>query len=95
MEKEKLVEMTKNEMRIWRTKLDELKVQARLGQSELQETLKPEISKIEQELGKVEERVKQLQGASGEALDDIKRGADVTLKAIQQTFEKASSHFRK
>lgn len=95
MEKEKLIEMMKNEMQIWRTRLDEIKVQAKLGQSELQEILQPEVNKIEQELGKVEERVNQLQSASEGALDDIKHGADLALKAMQQSFEKASSHFKK
>jgi len=95
MEKEEFIEITKNEMQIWHTRLDELKLQAKLGQSELHEILQPEINKIEQELGKVEERVKQLQGASEGALDDIKHGADIALKAIQQSFEKASSHFKK
>jgi chromosome segregation ATPase len=95
MEKEKLIETMKNEMQIWRTKIDELKVQAKLGQSELQEILQPEVNNIEQELGKVEERVNQLQNASEGALDDIKHGADLALKAMQQSFEKASSHFKK
>jgi hypothetical protein len=83
MEKEKLVEMMKNEMQIWQTRLDELKIQAKLGQSELNEILQPEVNKIEQELGKIEERVNQLQSASESALDDIKHGADLALKAIQ------------
>jgi hypothetical protein len=95
MDKEKLIEMTKNEMQTWHAKLDELKVQAKLGKSELHEILQPEINKIEQELGKVEERVKQLQGASEGALDDIKHGAEIALKAIRQSYEKASSHFKK
>lgn len=95
MEKEKFIEMTKNELQNWRTKLDELKVQAKLGKSELHEILQPEITKIEQELMKAEERVKQLQRASEGALDDVKHGADMALKAVRQSFEKASSHFKK
>jgi len=95
MEKEKLTEMIKNEMQIWHTRVDELKVQAKLGQSELNEILQPEINKIEQEMGKLEQRVKQLQSTSEGALDDIKHGADIALKEIQQSFEKASSHFKK
>ena len=95
MDKEKLIEMTKNEMQTWHAKLDELKVQAKLGKSELHEILQPEINKIEQELGKVEERMKQLQGASEGALDDIKHGAEIASKAIRQSYEKASSHFKK
>jgi hypothetical protein len=95
MGKEKLIELTKREMQIWQTRLDELKVQARLGKSELHEILQPEIKKIEQELHKVEERVGQLQRASEGALEDIKHGADVALEAIQKSFKKASSHFKK
>lgn len=95
MEKDRLIEMTKNEMKIWRTKLDELKVQARLGRSELHEVLQPEIDRIEQELGKVEERVKELQSASEGALDDIKKGAEKAMQAIRHSFDNASSHFKK
>ena len=95
MEKEKLIDLTKKEMQLWHTKLDELKVQAELGKSELQEILQPEINKIEQELHKVEERLKQLQSASEGALDDIKHGTDRALKIVQKSFEKASSHFKK
>lgn len=95
MEKEKLVEMMKNEMQNWRTRLDELRVQARLGQAEMRQVVQPEIEKIEQELRKVEEQAKQLQSASDNALDDIKRGVDTALKAIQESFGKASSQFKK
>jgi hypothetical protein len=94
MEKDKLIETMKNEMNTWRTRLDELKVQAKLAQSELHEKAKPEIKKIEQELGKAEERMKQLKSDSGEAFDDIKHGAEIAFKAMKESFEKASSHFK-
>lgn len=95
MDKEKMIELMENEMKTWQTRLDEMKVQAKLGQSELQEILQPEINEIEQQLGKIEKQANQLKSASEDALGDIKHGADIALKAIQQSFEKASSHFKK
>ena len=95
MEKEKLIELAKNEMQIWHTKLDELKVQVKLGKSELHEILQPKINRIEQELHKVEEQVRQLQSASEGALDDLKHGTDRALKTVRKSFEEAASHLKK
>ena len=95
MEKEKLLEMLKDEMGQWRTRLDELKVQASLGQSELKDILRPEIERIEEELVKVEGKMKELQSASEGALDEFRHGAERALKVMKESFEKASSHFQK
>ncbi len=95
MDKEKLIETMKNEMKNWHGKLDELKVQAKLGKKELRDAIQPSINNIELELDKLGKRMKVFQEASGDAIGDIKTGASTAFDAIKQSFKEASSHFKK
>ena len=95
MDKEKLIETMKSEMQNWQGKLDELKVQASIGKTELRDAIQPAIENIELELGRLGRRMKEFQEASGDALEHIKAGANTALEAIKKSFKEASSHFKK
>lgn len=95
IDKEKMIKSVKEEMQIWQGKLDELKVQAKLGQAELRNAVQPEIDRIESEMGKLGKRLKEMQEASGKAFEEIRSGMGTALDAIKSSVEKASSHFRK
>jgi len=95
MNKDKIIETMKNEMQNWHSKLDELKVQANLGKAELRDAVQPAIDNIELELDKLGKWMKEFQEASGDAIGDIKTGANTALDAIKQSFKEASSHFKK
>ena len=95
MDKEKLIETMKSEMQNWQSKLDELKIQANLGKTELRDAIQPAIENIERELGKLGKRMKEFQEASEDALEHIKAGVNTALDAIKKSFQEAYSHFKK
>ena len=95
MDKEKIFETMSNEMQNWQGKLDELKVQANLGKAELRDAVQPTIDNIEIELDHLGKRMKEFQETSGDALEDIKNGANTALDAIIKSFKEASAHFKK
>jgi len=95
MDKEKLIETMKSEMQNWQSKLDELKVQANLGKKELGDAVQPAVDNIELELDKLGKRMTEFQEASGDALEDIKTGANIAFDTIKESFKEASSHFKK
>ncbi len=95
MDKEKIIETMKSEMQNWHSKLDELKVQANLGKTELRNAVQPAIDNIEIELGKLGKRMKEFQETSGDALEDIKTGVNTALDTIKKSFKEASAHFKK
>ena len=95
MDKDKLIETMNNEMQNWQSKLDELKVQANLGKAEIRDAVQPTIDNIEKELDNLGKRMKEFQETSGDALEDIKAGANIALDAIIESFKEASAHFKK
>jgi len=95
MDKEKLIETMNSEMQNWQGKLDELKVQANLGKAELRDAVQPTIDNIEIELDNLGKRMKELQETSGDALEDLKTGANTALDAIIKSFKEAYAHFKK
>jgi len=81
-----------------KAKLGELKgraqVQAKLAEAEAGEALQPVIDDVESELNNTAQKLEELKGVSEEALDELKHGAQLAVKALQSSFDKAADKFK-
>lgn len=73
--------------------VDEIKLQIHLGAKEAQDKIQPHLDELEQELRQANENWKQFESNSEGALEDIQAGLRLSLKSMQQAFEKAKKHF--
>jgi ribosome-associated translation inhibitor RaiA len=94
LNKEELIQKFQHEIDILHTKLDELKVQAQLGQNELKQAINPEINKIESQISAAKKRFKQLTNVSDDALGDIKQGLTMALESIAESIKSAAGRFK-
>ena len=94
-QRQTLTEQLKGEMAKWQTKMDEAKVQLHLGAKEAQDKIQPHIDKLEKELSQAEKQWEELETVAEGAWQEIHRGLRLSLKSMQQAFEKAEQHFQK
>ncbi len=73
--------------------VDEVKLQIHLGAKEAQDKIQPHLDELEQELRQANEKWNQFESNSEGALEDIQAGLRLSLKSMQQAFEKAKKHF--
>jgi hypothetical protein len=95
LEKKTVTEQLKQEMAKWQTKIDEAKVQMHLAKKEAHAKVQPHLDQLDSELKQAREKLKQLQGTSEDAWQEIHQGLKVSFKAMQQSFENAKKHFQK
>jgi len=73
--------------------VDEVKLQMHLGAKEVQDKIQPHLDELEQELRQAKEKWNQFENSSESAWEDIQNGLRLSLKSMQQAFEKAKKHF--
>ncbi|PTN11577.1 hypothetical protein [Nitrosomonas aestuarii] len=73
--------------------VDEVKLQMHLGAKEAQDNIQPHLDELEQELRQAKEKWNQFENSSESAWKDIQNGLSLSLKSMQQAFEKAKKHF--
>ena len=73
--------------------VDEVKLQKHLGAKEAQDKIQPHLDELEQELRQAKEKWNQFENSSESAWEDIQNGLRLSLKSMQQAFEKAKKHF--
>lgn len=94
-EKQTAAEQLKAEMDKWQTKLDEARVQLDLAAKDGRDMLQPHVDKLQKEWNEANEKLGELQNASGDAWQDIHHGLKISMKAMQQAFSKAEKNFGK
>ncbi len=92
--KEDIIKTFEEQINLIQTKLDELKVQASLGKSELKQTIEPEINKLESQLSEAGKRFKELSGISEDALGDLKEGLGKALESISEAIKNAAGRYK-
>jgi hypothetical protein len=92
---EEMPEQLEAEFGKWQTKIDEAKLQMHLLGKDVQGVIGPHLEKLEQELNQAREQGQQLQKSSESALEDLKSGLRISMKAMEKSFDKMQQHFDK
>jgi phage shock protein A len=95
MTRDEYVQKLKTQIDQWNTEAARWEAQAKAAQGKAQEEFARQLAQVQ---GKREEMLYQmrlLQGASADAWTDLMKGADQAWKGMQESFERARSHFEK
>ncbi|HZH97925.1 MAG TPA: hypothetical protein VEX38_03060 [Fimbriimonadaceae bacterium] len=79
----------KDDLRNWRTQLDELKVQASLAKAEVQQELQPQIDRMQIMVEHLEKQLSDFGEASEDALKDIRSGVQMAIQDLSLGFRSA------
>ena len=93
--KEETTEQLEAEIETWQTKIDEAKLQMHLLSKDVQDVIGPHLEKLEQDLNRAREQWQELQKSSESALEDLKSGLRISMKAMEKAFDKVQQHFDK
>ena len=91
--RDEYVEKLKAQLELWNTQMATWESAAREATSEAKLELEKQVGIVRSRLDDMVFRMELLKGASGEAWQEIARGADEARKTMQEAFEKARSHF--
>ena len=91
-EQKNLTAELKTEIANWQTKVDEVRLQMHLGAKEARDKIEPHVETLEHELNQAKQKLEQLNQGAESAWDEIKRGINISFKAMQQAIEKAEKH---
>lgn len=93
MSEKTMKEQLQAELQNLQSIVDEVKLQMYLGAKEAQDKIQPHLDELEQELRQAKEKWDQFENSSESAWEDIQNGFGLSLKSMQQAFEKAKKHF--
>tara|TARA_R110002073_G_C9145147_1_gene552953 strand:- start:54 stop:353 length:300 start_codon:yes stop_codon:yes gene_type:complete len=93
MNKKTVKDQLQSELENVQSMVDEVKLQMHLGAKEAQDKIQPHLDELEQELKQTKEKWSQFESSSESAWEDIQAGLRLSLKSMQQAFEKAKKHF--
>lgn len=95
--KEEIINAIQSQTDEIKAKFEELKgraeVQAKLGEAEAREALQPIIDDVEREMNNTKRRLDEFRNSTEEAAEEIKKGANLAIKALQVAFDKAAGKF--
>jgi len=98
MNREEIINAVQSQADEVKAKFEELKgraqVQAKLGEAEAKEALQPVIDDVENEINNTTQKLEELKGVSEDALEELKHGAELAVKALQTSFDKAADKFK-
>ena len=98
MNKEEIINAVQAQADEVKAKFEELKgrtqVQAKLGEAEAKEAIQPVIDDVEKEVNNTKQKLEELKGSSEEALEELRHGAQLAVKALQASFDKAVDKFK-
>ncbi|MBZ0167321.1 MAG: hypothetical protein K8I00_10995 [Candidatus Omnitrophica bacterium] len=88
-ERKDLIDIIRDEINLLETKLEELQVQAKLGEMEAREQLQPEIQRMEKELAKAQERLEELTEISQQAFEEARKGLEGAVSELKNGLTRA------
>ena len=98
MNREEIINAVQSQADEVKAKFEELKgraqVQAKLGEAEAKEAFQPVIDDVEKEMNNTVQKLEELKGVSEDALEELKHGAELAVKALQTSFDKATDKFK-
>lgn len=93
-DKKTVEQQCKEQMKKWRTELDELKLKMHLGTMDAQDKMQPYIDQLDEEFSKAKKDWQEFGEASEGAWQELGKGLKLSFAAIQQSAEKAKEHFK-
>ena len=79
----------------WNTELAKWEAKARSAQADMRIEYEKQIDAFRRQRDQAMEQMHRVQSATGDAWNDLARGADDAWAKLREAFEKANSHFRK
>lgn len=92
-DKKSYLEMLADQLRVWDTEIDELKVKAHLAKADAKDELAKQIEELRIKKEAAQSKLQQLQEAGDEAWDDIKAGVEKSWTEMKGAFRSALSKF--
>jgi predicted nucleic acid-binding Zn-ribbon protein len=79
----------------WKARIDQLEVQARLGQMEAREQLNPIVEQLRNRWLDARDQLDRAQEAAGDALTTLRSGVRSAMKDLGEAFDEAVGRLRK
>lgn len=92
--RDEYVEKLKGQIDKWNSDIDQLQAKANKAGAEAKATMQKHIDDLKAKRAELEEKVKPIQKAGGEAWEDLKAGANQALKALGDAVSAAKSRFK-
>lgn len=92
-DKKSYLEMLADQLRVWDTEIDELKVKAHLAKADAKDEFAKQIEELRVKKEAAQSKLQQLQEAGDEAWDDIKAGVEKSWAEMKGAFRSAFSKF--
>lgn len=92
-DKKSYLEMLADQLRVWDTEIDELKVKAHLAKADAKDEFAKQIEELRVKKEAAQSKLQQLQEAGDEAWDDIKAGVEKSWTEMKGAFRSALSKF--
>jgi predicted nucleic acid-binding Zn-ribbon protein len=93
-EKDAYVEKLKARLDEWSAALDNLEAKARKAGADAKSGSEDQIKALRQQRDSAKAKLAEVQSASGDAWEDLQKGLDSMLDALQEGLEKATSRFQ-
>ena len=95
MKRDEYVEKLKAQLDLWNAEAAKWEAKARIAQAEMRAEYEKQFEAFKRQRDEALEKMRQIQGTSGEAWVELVRGADDAWAKMREAFEKARSHFHK
>ena len=79
----------------WNAEVAKWEAKAKTAQASARGEYEKQLEAFRRQRDQAQQHLRQVQSAAGDAWVDLVRGTDDAWKKMKETFEKASSHFRK
>jgi len=95
MKRDEYIEKLKAQLDLWNAEAAKWEAKAKLAQAEMRVEYEKQFETFKQRRDEALEKMRQVQGASGEAWTELVRGADDAWAKMREAFEKARDAFFK
>lgn len=91
--KDEYVAKLKAQLDEWSTEIDELEVKAHLAQADLRDKYQEQLTILKARRDEAKGKVAEIQGATEEAWEDLKKGGEDAWEAIKKAVAEARKRF--
>ena len=89
------VEQLKNKLDLWNADLAKWEAKAKVAKTDMQIEYEMHLDGLRKHRDEAADKLKELQGSSEGAWQDLKAGAESAWAAMREAFDKAGTHFHK
>ena len=93
MNRDEYVQKLKTQLDVWNAEAAKWEAKAKQAQAGAEAEYRKQLETFRRQRDEAMKKLVEVQSASGEAWQDMMKGADAAWKAMQEAFGKARSHF--